>query len=119
MLWTRFLKHDPADPNTLNDGFVISLAETPDGTLRVGTLNAPGKLNRYNPASETFTEVTADSVDLSRARKSVYQPPALDEPSGKQEAGVQAEPGRRLGSPCQESDDTPFHGGRQAAEQHA
>ncbi len=78
----RVFKHDPADPKTLNDGFVLSLAETPDGTLWVGTLNAPGRLNRYDPATETFREVPADSVDLAGARKSVLQPPALDEPSG-------------------------------------
>jgi ligand-binding sensor domain-containing protein/serine phosphatase RsbU (regulator of sigma subunit) len=61
-------RHDPADPHTLNDNFIVFLAEDSSGTLWVGTLNSPTKLNRYDPSTESFREFPADSVNLRGAR---------------------------------------------------
>ncbi len=61
-------RHDAADSTSLNESFITSIIETPDSTLWIGTLNTPGLLNRYNPATESFTRVPRDSVDLSHAR---------------------------------------------------
>jgi ligand-binding sensor domain-containing protein/serine phosphatase RsbU (regulator of sigma subunit) len=61
-------RHDDADSTTLTDNFITSIAETPDSTLWIGTLNAPALLNRYDPATESFTRVARDSVDLTGAR---------------------------------------------------
>jgi len=61
-------KHDPADSTTLNDNFVITIAEDSGGTLWMGTLNTPQTLNRFDRATETFAHVSSDSVDLRYAR---------------------------------------------------
>ena len=41
-------KHSPADTTSLNDTFVITIAEDSSGTLWVGTLNKPDVLNRFD-----------------------------------------------------------------------
>jgi len=61
-------RHDPAKPNTLNDNFIVLLAEDTSGTLWVGTLNSPAMLNRFDPYTETFREFPADSVNLRGAK---------------------------------------------------
>ncbi|HMK39419.1 MAG TPA: two-component regulator propeller domain-containing protein, partial [Bacteroidota bacterium] len=79
-------KHVPADPTTLNDGFVITIAEDSGGTLFVGTLNKPDQLNRFDPVTETFSPVAADSIDLRSARvSSVFQ--SFEDPSGVRWSG--------------------------------
>ncbi|MBX7219428.1 MAG: response regulator [Blastocatellia bacterium] len=46
-------QHDPRDPRSLSHGSVVSLCEDRNGTLWVGTYG--GGLNRFNPATGTFT----------------------------------------------------------------
>ncbi len=73
-------KHSPADTSTLNDSFVITIAEDSSGTLFAGTLNKAEELNRFDPVTETFSRVPRDSVNLSGARIgsafSSYEDPA-------------------------------------------
>ena len=73
-------KHSPADTTTLNDSFVITIAEDSSGTIFAGTLNKTEELNRFDPITETFSRVSRDSVNLSHARIgaafSSYQDPA-------------------------------------------
>lgn len=47
----RAFKHDPDDPRSLSDDFVLALAEAPDGRLWVGTER--GGLNRFDPLTGT------------------------------------------------------------------
>ncbi|WP_444996708.1 two-component regulator propeller domain-containing protein [Aliikangiella sp. IMCC44359] len=47
---------NPDDVTTISDGFVSTILEDADGYLWVGTRN--GGLNRYDPASQTFTQFT-------------------------------------------------------------
>ena len=61
-------KHNPADSTSLNDAFIIKIAEDSSGTLWVGSLNQPQMVNRFDPKSETFARIPADSVDLWKAR---------------------------------------------------
>lgn len=63
-------KHNPADTSGLNDSFILSISEDAHGALWIATLNRPDELNRFDPATETFTHRSADSVDLRRARGS-------------------------------------------------
>lgn len=79
-------KHDPADPRTLNDNFIFSIYEDTAGTLWIGTLNRPGHLNRYDPATETFTQVPAESVGLTGAKGGAVMLSYTD-PSGNSWSG--------------------------------
>jgi len=63
----KIFRHDPADPKSLLENFVVLIAEDPKGTLWLGTLNNPDILNRFDPLDESFTHVSSDSVDLSGA----------------------------------------------------
>ena len=83
----RIFKHDPADPRTLNDSWIISIAEDQHRTLWIRTMNAPNILNRFDPSTETFTQISRDSVDLTGANISII---AWDysEPSGVQWHGI-------------------------------
>lgn len=48
----RQFNSDPDDPNSLSSDIVISILEDSQGMIWISTL---GGLNRYNPATETFT----------------------------------------------------------------
>jgi ligand-binding sensor domain-containing protein/serine phosphatase RsbU (regulator of sigma subunit) len=74
-------KKDPADSSTLNDNFILSIAEDTSGTLWIGTLNAPGILNRFDRVTQTFTHVPADSVNLAGMRVGAARPDYRD-PAG-------------------------------------
>lgn len=74
-------KHSPTDSTTLNDNFVITLAEDSSGTLFVGTLNTPDELNRFDRATETFSHISKSGIDLRHARvSSAFQ--SYEDPSG-------------------------------------
>ena len=49
----RIYKHDPSDPKSINDNFILSITEDSNKTLWVGTLNGQ---ESYNP----FDRRTAD-----------------------------------------------------------
>jgi two-component system sensor histidine kinase ChiS len=74
-------KHDPVNPQTLNDNFIYSIREDSAGTLWIGTMSHPEMLNRYEPATETFSQVSVDSVDLQGARGTAVMSTYTD-PSG-------------------------------------
>jgi len=74
----KVFKKDPAEPGSLNDNFIVSIAEDSSRTLWVGTLNAPTTLNRFDPLTETFAQVPRDSVDLFHARIGAARPEYLD-----------------------------------------
>lgn len=61
-------RHDPVVPGTINGDFIILLALDTAGVLWVGTLDSPDMLNHFDPKTETFTQVPADSVNLTGAR---------------------------------------------------
>lgn len=77
---TTVFKHDPADPASLNDNWVLSIAEEPNGTLWIRTLNNP-LLNKFDRATETFSHLPQDSVDLGRSHRNSVKA-ECDEPSG-------------------------------------
>jgi ligand-binding sensor domain-containing protein/serine phosphatase RsbU (regulator of sigma subunit) len=64
----RTYKHDPADPATLNDNFILFMAEDAQGALWFGTLTNPDILDRFDPATETFTAVPREKVNLAGAK---------------------------------------------------
>jgi ligand-binding sensor domain-containing protein len=64
---TTVFKHDPSVANSLDNSFVIMLAEDSSGVLWVRTLAGTGMLNRYDPATESFTQVPEDSLELAGA----------------------------------------------------
>ena len=70
----RVYKHDPGDPRSLNDSWIVSIAETPEGTLWVGTQGNPRSLNRFDRLTETFAHVPLDNAPLKGARISAVRP---------------------------------------------
>ncbi len=64
----RVYKHDPADPASINDNFILFIAEDKAGALWFGTLADPDILNRFDPKTETFTPVSRKDVDLKGAK---------------------------------------------------
>lgn len=52
----RTFVHQNAVPESLSDNYVTSITEDRQHTLWIGTIS--GGLNRYNPASQTFTRFT-------------------------------------------------------------
>jgi len=74
----RVYKQDPGKPGSLNDSWIVSIAETPDGTLWAGTRGNPGILNRFDRLTETFTQVPTDSAPLKGARISAVRPSYQD-----------------------------------------
>ncbi|HUL45398.1 MAG TPA: two-component regulator propeller domain-containing protein [Bacteroidota bacterium] len=77
----KIYKHDPSDPKSINDNFVLSIAEDSSRTLWIGTLNEPGFLNRFDRQTESFIQVPRDSVNL-RGAKSGETHPRYTDPSG-------------------------------------
>ncbi|MBK7258191.1 MAG: hypothetical protein IPI01_10385 [Ignavibacteriae bacterium] len=57
----KIYKHDPADPRTINDNWVLTIAEDSAGVLWVRTMNG-AMLNRFDRMSESFSPVPRDSV---------------------------------------------------------
>ncbi len=57
----KIYKHDPADPRTINDNWVLTIAEDSAGVLWVRTMNG-AMLNRFDRVSESFSPVPRDSV---------------------------------------------------------
>jgi len=77
----KVFKHDPADSTTLNDSWILALSEDSAGVLWVRTMNSPAMLNRFDGATETFSHVPRDRIDLSRARTNSAKV-AWTDPSG-------------------------------------
>jgi diguanylate cyclase (GGDEF)-like protein/PAS domain S-box-containing protein len=62
----KIYKHEPANPNSISDNFIWSIAEDAQGSLWIGT--AEGGVNRFNPKTETFTHylhLEGDTTSLS------------------------------------------------------
>ncbi len=70
----RIYKHDPRDSLSLNDSWIVSIGETPDGTLWIGTRGKSRSLNRFNRFAETFAQVPADSAPLKGIKTSAVRP---------------------------------------------
>ena len=62
----KIFKNDATDSTSLSDNFIFSIIEDQSGILYIETQS--GKLNKYNPRSESFQIVNKDSVDLTRAK---------------------------------------------------
>ena len=59
----RIYKHDPDDPNSISHNSILALEEDQDGYLWIGTRG--GGLNRFDPASGTFTQYRHESGEWS------------------------------------------------------
>ena len=77
----KVYKNDPADSSSLNDNWILHIAEDSLGTLWVKTRTNPGILDRFDRASETFSHLSVESVDLTRAHKNTAKA-EYDEPNG-------------------------------------
>ena len=64
----KVFKNDPSDSTSLNDNFILQIAEDTSGVLWIGTLNTPDMLNRFDRASESFVQIPRESVDLTGMR---------------------------------------------------
>ncbi|MEW6511661.1 MAG: two-component regulator propeller domain-containing protein [Bacteroidota bacterium] len=82
----KVFKSKNEDPSSLNDNFIVAVVEDSSSALWIETLNSPATLNRYDPATETFTQVPRDSVNLVGARRGAVHPSYVD-PAGVQWSG--------------------------------
>jgi len=57
----KIYKHDPDDPHSISYNSILSMGEDKNGSLWIGTWG--GGLNRYDPATETFTRYLPDPED--------------------------------------------------------
>ncbi len=57
----KVFKHDPGDPDSLSNNFILSIDRDPSGQLWIGTNG--GGLNRYDPQTGTFTHYLHDPAD--------------------------------------------------------
>ena len=77
----KVYRHDPANPASLSENFITSIIEDRTGTLWVGTVGSAGLVNRFDPATESFSRYPRDSVDLRGAIRSEANS-EYEEPSG-------------------------------------
>ncbi len=63
----KVFKNNADDPKSLSDNFIFSIFEENSGNLIIETQT--GKLNKYDPRTESFTIISSDSVDLRSAKK--------------------------------------------------
>ncbi|MFI5252189.1 MAG: two-component regulator propeller domain-containing protein [Bacteroidota bacterium] len=82
----QIFKHNPADSNSINDNFIIYIAEDTNHILWLGTLNNPKILSKFDRRTETFTQVARDSVKLKGAKVSQANTEYVD-PSGVRWSG--------------------------------
>lgn len=57
----KIYKNKPGDPNSLSNNYIWTILEDEDGILWIGTFG--GGLNRFDPATETFTTYRSDPND--------------------------------------------------------
>jgi ligand-binding sensor domain-containing protein/serine phosphatase RsbU (regulator of sigma subunit) len=62
----RVFKNNPSDSTSLSDNFIFSIYEDQVGILYIETQS--GKFHKYNPATESFSIIIKDSIDLSGAK---------------------------------------------------
>ena len=62
----KVFKNNPRDPKSISDNFIFTIYEDKSGTLFFET--QAGKLNKYNPLTESFSIVSKDSTDLKDAK---------------------------------------------------
>jgi ligand-binding sensor domain-containing protein len=60
---TSFFKHDPNNPNSLSNNFIMTIYEDRSGNIWIGTTG--GGLNKYNSRTNTFIRFT-DQYDPQR-----------------------------------------------------
>jgi len=60
----RTFRNDPAIAKSLGGNFITLIAEDRNGTMWIGTRDQPRILNRFDAATQSFTKVRRDSVDL-------------------------------------------------------
>ncbi len=77
----KIFKHDLTDASSINDNFILFMAEDSAGALWFATLNNPDMLDKYDPATESFTHIQRDNVDLTGARIGQSKQSYID-PSG-------------------------------------
>ena len=62
----KVFKNNPDNLKSISDNFIFSIYEDKSGTLFFETQS--GKLNKYNPVTESFSIVSPDSIDLQNAK---------------------------------------------------
>ncbi len=83
----KVFKNIPGDSTSLNGSYILTIAEDSNQTLWIRTNEGGTILNRFDRATESFTQVPGDSVNLLHAQKNVSRQ-EYDEPSGVQWRGT-------------------------------
>ncbi len=62
----KIFKNNPSDSSSLSDNFIFSIYEDSSGTLYIETQS--GKLNKYNPKTESFSIIKRDLLDFNNMK---------------------------------------------------
>jgi ligand-binding sensor domain-containing protein/serine phosphatase RsbU (regulator of sigma subunit) len=73
----KVYKNNPSDSTSLSDNFIFSIYEDDIGTMYIQTQS--GSFQRYNARTESFTQLSKDSIDVSQFKVSsiealLYEP---------------------------------------------
>jgi signal transduction histidine kinase/ligand-binding sensor domain-containing protein/CheY-like chemotaxis protein len=72
----RIFRHDPANPNSLGNNFITSLAEDPSGQLWIGSNG--GGLDRFDPATEIFSHYRHDPANPASLPSNIVEHLLID-----------------------------------------
>ncbi len=75
----KVFRHNPEDPRTIDDSWITSIAQSPDGAIWITTRGSSGRVNRFDPLTETFASFPRDSVAIAGARISANRSEFIDD----------------------------------------
>ena len=75
----KVFKNIPSDSTSLSDNFIFSIIEDESGVLYIETQS--GKINKYNPVTESFLVIPIANLDLTKCKIRTVGA-TLHEPSG-------------------------------------
>lgn len=90
----KVFKNIADDPKSLSDNFIFSIYEDNSGNLIIETQS--GKLNKYEPLTESFTIIPSDSIDLRDSKRNSVLALYYDRGNIEWSGGLSRETGLRM-----------------------
>ncbi|MFO7526092.1 MAG: two-component regulator propeller domain-containing protein [Ignavibacteriaceae bacterium] len=90
----KIFKNISSDTTSLSDNFIFSIYEDESGSLYIETQS--GKLNKYNPAFESFQVVQGESINFHNSKKNSVLAVYYDKPDVVWTGGLSKETGLKM-----------------------